>query len=70
MVWASTTMNETSSLPPLKKKRKGKIQSSLISSYNVRVLADRPFLATLKPPRSHDTIESALPKGFLDRTKD
>jgi len=36
----------------------------------VHVLAGRPFLAALKPPRSHDTIESELPKGFLDRTKD
>jgi len=32
--------------------------------------AGRPFLAALKPPRNHQTIESALPKGFLERTKD
>ncbi|KAL9231026.1 hypothetical protein vseg_006299 [Gypsophila vaccaria] len=33
-------------------------------------LTGRPFLAALKPPVGHDTIESALPEGFLERTKE
>lgn len=33
-------------------------------------LTGRPFLAALKPPRNCETIESALPEGFLERTKD
>ncbi|KAL9231030.1 hypothetical protein vseg_006301 [Gypsophila vaccaria] len=33
-------------------------------------LTGRPFLAALKPPAGYDTIETVLPKGFLERTKD
>ncbi|KAH9626629.1 hypothetical protein KSS87_001089 [Heliosperma pusillum] len=32
-------------------------------------LTGRPFLAAIKPPRGYETIESALPEGFLKRTK-
>ncbi|KAK9668154.1 hypothetical protein RND81_13G037800 [Saponaria officinalis] len=32
-------------------------------------LADHPFLAALKAPRGYETIESALPEGFTERTK-
>nr|BAF75891.1 glucosyltransferase [Dianthus caryophyllus] len=33
-------------------------------------LTGSPFLAALKAPTGHDIIESALPEGFLERTKD
>lgn len=33
-------------------------------------LTGRPFLAALKAPKGHETIESALPDGFLERTKE
>lgn len=32
-------------------------------------LTGRPFLAALKPPKGFETIESALPEGFVERTK-
>ncbi|XP_021735841.1 UDP-glycosyltransferase 79B30-like [Chenopodium quinoa] len=32
-------------------------------------LTGRPFLAALKPPMNYQTIESALPEGFAERTK-
>ncbi|KAH9620865.1 hypothetical protein KSS87_016796 [Heliosperma pusillum] len=32
-------------------------------------LTGRPFLAALKPPKGYDTIESALPDGFTERTE-
>ncbi|XP_074321791.1 UDP-glycosyltransferase 79B30-like [Silene latifolia] len=32
-------------------------------------LTGKPFLAALKPPRGYETIESALPQGFTERTK-
>lgn len=32
-------------------------------------LTGRPFLAVLQPPTGCETIESALPEGFLERTK-
>ncbi|KAL9242824.1 hypothetical protein vseg_016786 [Gypsophila vaccaria] len=32
-------------------------------------LTGRPFLAALRPPIGHTTIESALPEGFAERTK-
>ncbi|KAK9698598.1 hypothetical protein RND81_08G116100 [Saponaria officinalis] len=33
-------------------------------------LTGRPFLAALKAPIGYETIESALPEGFLERTKE
>ncbi|KAJ8449260.1 hypothetical protein Cgig2_002392 [Carnegiea gigantea] len=33
-------------------------------------LTGKPFLAALKPPINCKTIESALPEGFLERTRD
>lgn len=32
-------------------------------------LTGRPFLAALKPPKNCETVESALPEGFEDRTR-
>ncbi|XP_074315910.1 UDP-glycosyltransferase 79B30-like [Silene latifolia] len=32
-------------------------------------LTGRPFLAALKPPKGYETIDSALPQGFEERTK-
>ncbi|XP_074303844.1 UDP-glycosyltransferase 79B30-like [Silene latifolia] len=32
-------------------------------------LTGRPFLAALKPPKGYETIESALPDGFTERTE-
>uniref|UniRef100_A0A803LQJ5 Uncharacterized protein n=1 Tax=Chenopodium quinoa TaxID=63459 RepID=A0A803LQJ5_CHEQI len=32
-------------------------------------LTGRPFLAALKPPEGYLTIESAMPEGFIERTK-
>ncbi|KAL2936480.1 UDP-glycosyltransferase 79B30 [Bienertia sinuspersici] len=33
------------------------------------MLLGRPFLAALRPPNGCKTIEQALPKGFIERTK-
>ncbi|XP_074264814.1 UDP-glycosyltransferase 79B30-like [Silene latifolia] len=32
-------------------------------------LTGMPFLAAIKPPAGYETIESALPEGFIERTK-
>ncbi|XP_074303764.1 cyanidin 3-O-galactoside 2''-O-xylosyltransferase FGGT1-like [Silene latifolia] len=32
-------------------------------------LTGKPFLAAIKPPEGYETIESALPEGFAERTK-
>ncbi|XP_057525270.1 cyanidin 3-O-galactoside 2''-O-xylosyltransferase FGGT1-like [Amaranthus tricolor] len=32
-------------------------------------LTGRPFLAAIRPPKNHNKVESALPEGFIERTK-